>query len=127
MQAVLWDMMRADQFLADYVLNKDTSLKKDETRFNMYQQVFAIHKIDKEIYQRSLNYYMDHPDLLKVILDSISKPKLAPVIDSVKSKAILDSVLIDDSIPHKPDSSVLVTPSIPVIEKISPLEKKLFR
>ncbi|MGB3007516.1 MAG: DUF4296 domain-containing protein, partial [Chitinophagaceae bacterium] len=58
MQAVLWDMMRADQFLADYVLNKDTSFKKDEKRFNMYHQVFAIHKIDKEIYQRSLNYYL---------------------------------------------------------------------
>ena len=26
MQAILWDMMRADQFLADYVLNKDSSL-----------------------------------------------------------------------------------------------------
>ena len=24
MQAVIWDMMRADQFLTDYVLNKDT-------------------------------------------------------------------------------------------------------
>lgn len=127
MQAVLWDMMRADQFLADYVLNKDTSFKKDEKRFNMYHQVFAIHKIDKEIYQRSLNYYLDHPDLLKVILDSISKPKLAPAIESIESKVILDSVVINDSIPHKPDTLVRDTPSIPVIEKISPLEKKLFR
>ena len=28
MQAILWDMMRADQFLADYILNKDSSLNK---------------------------------------------------------------------------------------------------
>lgn len=98
MQAVLWDMMRADQFLADYVLNKETSINKDEERFKMYQQVFAIHKIDKTLYQRSLNYYQSHPDLLKVILDSISKPKLAPLVDTTKPKIIIDSLLTEDSI-----------------------------
>jgi hypothetical protein len=108
MQAVLWDMMRADQFLADYVLNKDTSLKKDEERYRMYQQVFIIHKIDKEIYQRSLSYYQAHPDLLKVMLDSLSKPKLAPIADTVKPKPVIDSLLTRDSGSSLTDSTAKI-------------------
>jgi hypothetical protein len=78
MQLVLWDMMRADQFLADYVLNRDTSLKKETESFKLYQQVFAIHKISKDEFQRSLSYYTEHPLLFKAIMDSISAPVDAP-------------------------------------------------
>jgi len=98
MEAVLWDMMRADQFLADYVLNRDTSKNNKTETLKLYQQVFAIHKIDKETFQQSFTYYQAHPDLLKSIMDSIGTqpvetlpplaatdtPVVAPVLDTAK-------------------------------------------
>jgi len=81
MQAILWDMMRADQFLADYVLNKDSLLNKTTESLKYYQQIFAIHKTSKEEFQHSFSFYKSHPVLLKAMIDSISKPPIetAPV------------------------------------------------
>lgn len=74
MQFILWDMMRADQFIADYVLNKDSSLSKTTESLKYYQQIFAIHKTSKEEFQHSFSFYKSHPVLLKAIMDSISTP-----------------------------------------------------
>ncbi len=74
MQAILWDMMRADQFLTDYVLNKDSSLNKTTESLKYYQQIFAIHKTNKEEFQHSFSFYKSRPILLKAIMDSISTP-----------------------------------------------------
>jgi len=80
MQEVVWDMMRADQFLADYVLNKDTSLNKTTESLKYYQEIFALHKISKDQFQHSFSYYQSRPDLLKEIMDSINAPeKVAPI------------------------------------------------
>ena len=81
MQAILWDMMRADQFLADYVLNKDTLLKKTTESLKYYQQIFSIHKVSKDDFQYSFSFYQSHPVLLKEIMDSINIPeKITPVV-----------------------------------------------
>ncbi len=61
MQAVLWDLMRADQFLADYVFNKDSSLDKTTESLKYYQKIFAIHKVSKEEFQESFSFYQAHP------------------------------------------------------------------
>ena len=39
MEIVLRDMMRADQFLSDFVLNRDTSKKKEPESFSMYSNI----------------------------------------------------------------------------------------
>ena len=78
MQTVLWDMMRVDQYLADYVLPHDSALDKKAETIKLYQQVFNIHKITEEEFQRSFSFYNSHPALLKVIMDSISKTSKAP-------------------------------------------------
>lgn len=78
MQAVLWDMMRADKFLSDFVL-RDTVLNKKTESINMYEQVFAIHSITKEKFQHSFSWYESHPAVLQVIMDSLSnRPVTAP-------------------------------------------------
>jgi hypothetical protein len=110
MQAVLWDMMRADQFLADYVINKDTSANKKTETLKYYQQIFAIHKIDEEDFQQSFSYYKSHPALLKAIMDSISKPApelltppLATDTPALAPTPVLDSTVktVDTSAPVK--------------------------
>jgi Domain of unknown function (DUF4296) len=75
MQSVLQDMMRADQFLTDFVFSKDTSIDKKTESLKFYRQVFAIHQVSKEEFQQSFSYYKSHPQLLKVIMDSIGVNK----------------------------------------------------
>ena len=70
MQAVLWDVMQADE-LAEYYSTKDSSFKRLGKHVDYYQKIFSIHRITKEDFTRSLSYYEDHPAALKPILDSL--------------------------------------------------------
>jgi len=79
MQAVLWDMMRADQFLSDFVLNRDSSLNSAGERMKYYNRIFSLHQIDRENFQQSFTYYQQHPALFKMLMDSISTPPLSNV------------------------------------------------
>ena len=103
MQSVVYDMMRADQFLNDYVLNKDTSLNKKIESTKLYQQVFSINKVTKENFEKSFKFYKEHPALLKVIMDSIattSDPIVTttiPLPNKDSLKAVADSIKKVDS------------------------------
>lgn len=115
MQGILWDLMRADQFLNDYVLNRDTSLNKTTESLKYYQQIFAIHKTTKEEFQHSFSFYKSHPALLSSIMDSISssandtssrlaKPDsvsvpIAPVQDTVIKNPV--KIMQDTTSPRK--------------------------
>ncbi len=88
MQVVLWDVMRADQFLADYVLSKDSSIDKINESLKYYEEIFALHKISKEQFQKSFSFYKDHPDLLKVIMDSISHSSMIAPTQTVTPAAL---------------------------------------
>ncbi len=92
MQTVLWDMMRADQFLADYVLNKDTTLKKKTESIKLYQQILAINKVTKEKFERSFTFYKSHPVLLKALMDSIVNAAPEPVTDTTRYNLVKDSL-----------------------------------
>ena len=107
MQAVLWDLMRADQFVIRYILPKDSTFIKSLESIKLYQQVFNLHEISKEKFEKSFSYYQRHPDLLKVIMDSLQKPPIAivpkkidtdsTVVAPVLEKIGEDSVIIDTS------------------------------
>jgi Domain of unknown function (DUF4296) len=72
MQAVMWDMMNASQYLSLYVLSKDSVDKKAET-VRIYGQVFQVNQITKAQFEKSYEYYRDHPALMKVIMDSLNR------------------------------------------------------
>lgn len=72
MQAVLWDMINAGQYLSVFVLSKDT-VDKTGTSAKIYGEVFQVHHITEGEFDRSYSYYKDHPELMKPILDSLSK------------------------------------------------------
>ncbi|MBI5857519.1 MAG: DUF4296 domain-containing protein [Sphingobacteriales bacterium] len=73
MRAVMWDMMRADQFLTGYVLNKDSGINKSDESLRYFQRVFMIHHLTHGEFQKSFSYYRSHPELFKIIMDSLSK------------------------------------------------------
>lgn len=96
MQAVMWDMMRADHFLTDYVFSKDPKLDKTEESFKYYQQIFAIHQTNTEQFRKSYSFYTSHPALFKVIMDSLSKPEEAAPTQ------VMEPVALGDSTPSLP-------------------------
>jgi len=82
MQAVLWDMMRADE-LVNYYGYTDSTFKKIDRNIELYQKIFQIHRIKKETFQKSLQYYQRRPDMLQPIIDSLKslteRETVAPV------------------------------------------------
>jgi hypothetical protein len=106
MQAVMWDMMRADLFLTNYVFVKDTSLNKIQESQKMYQQVFSFHHISKEEFQKSFDYYQSHPKLMKDIMDSLSKPLTAVPADTIKKTPLPDTMrrVNPDTARHRTDT-----------------------
>lgn len=88
MEEVLTDVIKADVFTQDFV-PRDTSLKPAVENVKLQKQIFAYHKVTKEEFYDSYDYYLKHPDEIVPILDSIfakqnrpqtvekaSKPKL---------------------------------------------------
>jgi hypothetical protein len=75
MQEVLWSMISAGEFLNAYILNND-SVQKIAEISKTYGQVFQVHHITKEEFDRSWLYYRGHPEIMKVMLDSLSKKRV---------------------------------------------------
>ena len=70
MQAVLWDIIKADAFTTE-VIKKDTAKNAEEENLKLQQQVFAIHHTTKDIFYKSYDYYKTNTPVFKVMLDSM--------------------------------------------------------
>ena len=70
MKLLVWDMEMADQKASEQFLLQKDSMRMEAT--SLYQQVFAKYKTDKRTFYKSFSYYESHPELLKVLFDSIS-------------------------------------------------------
>jgi len=92
MRTIIWDLMRADEYVNSYLVSKNAAELKTE-RTILYEQIFRLHAVDQKKFQKSLTFYQARPDLLKIVTDSLrsderrvmeeqNKPK-NPIIDSV--------------------------------------------
>ncbi len=101
MQAVLWDIMRADQFLANFVLSRDTALDKRKESIRLYSRIFHSHAVTKEDFQQSMAYYSAHPELLKTLMDSVSALSLRRPVTPVDTSVAKPPVRKDSILPKK--------------------------
>jgi hypothetical protein len=91
MQAVLWDMIRAADFLNNYVFYKDASSDKAAESLKWNEKVFKLHNVTREQFVKSYDYYQQHPQKMKAMMDSIGRIKVEPeiqkatAIDSAKT------------------------------------------
>ena len=96
MQELVWDMARADAFLTAFAGKGDSTFDRNKETIRLYKEVLQIHKVSKEDFKKSLDWYQKHPAIMKGILDSLqerrrtimedrSKPATIPSIDSLKS------------------------------------------
>mgnify|MGYP001598272161 CR=1 FL=1 len=94
MQAVYWDYLKADIFANEF-LRRDTSQKPEVQSAKLQAQVFLLHKVSKEQFYRSYNFYLDHSDIMKNMLDTML----------VRQKAIIEAK--NDTTENKKDSNGL--------------------
>ena len=71
---VLWDVMRM-QFLAEEISISDTAVNKEEEVKKLTEKVFKIHKTSSSEFEKSYEWYIKHPGLLKRIFDSMQVQK----------------------------------------------------
>jgi ribosomal protein S8 len=98
MQAVLWDMLRADEFVLNFERNDSSRTVKDKSTL-LYEKIFTIHQITKSQFEKSVTFYSQHPDLFKVVLDSMEKQKTAIITESYRPR-LSDSFRLKKPVPH---------------------------
>jgi predicted neuraminidase len=92
MQSILWDVMRAET-LASEIARKDSSVDVAIETKSLSQKVFSIHKTDSANFNKSYNWYVKHPDVLKIIFDSLYIQKERENHLRLKKKNIADSLV----------------------------------
>ena len=70
MRKIMWDLMRADAYVTDFVMKDSTRNQKDEST-KLYERIFDIHATTRETFKKSLVFYQSRPDLFKAISDSL--------------------------------------------------------
>ena len=71
MQKILWDVVRS-QALAAEEARKDSTINEIAQTKVLVQKAFKIHDITSDEYEKSYKWYTSHPDIMKVLLDSLS-------------------------------------------------------
>ena len=72
MEAIFWDMLRADELAGQYKLT-DTSRTTLQIHSELYDKIFSLHKISRDEFNKSFKFYQTRPDLFKPMLESLSK------------------------------------------------------
>lgn len=71
MQAVMWDFIQADAF-TEFYLKKDSSKDISLQNAVLQKKIFALHKVTKEDFYASFDYYNNRSSDMRILLDSIS-------------------------------------------------------
>lgn len=70
MEAVLYDAVLADEWVGFAGL-QDSTFRLFSKSTALYDSILHIHDVTKETFQKSLQFYQQHPDILKDILESL--------------------------------------------------------
>ena len=71
MELLMWDLTVADEY-ATLKSEKDTTIKHKDERVRLYAEIFQLYQTNQQQVTESLRYYMGHPEIFKVMNDSIS-------------------------------------------------------
>ena len=92
MEDVLWDLMRADLFINNYMVIKDPNLDKKKEGVELYTKILKLHNISQEQFNPSFAYYRAQPDEMKVLLDSISRRNDTAMLQKSTKTPVADSM-----------------------------------
>lgn len=126
MEAVLWDMLRAGEFINGFVIAKDTGANRLSQTTAIYDAVYRIHAINQKQFNESFAWYQQHPAMMKTIMDSLAAKTRTPesepkkIVDSLKLEAPSDTVKlppVDSTLPKIASDSVLQKQKARVFKK----------
>lgn len=70
MELILWDFLRADVYTFQY-LKKDSLTNDTLANIALQNKIFRNYKTSREEFKRSYEYYINRPEEMNAILDSI--------------------------------------------------------
>src|SRR4030095_2101145 len=103
MRMIMWDLMRADAYVADFIM-KDSSRNQKAESAILYEKIFDIHSTTRETFKKSLAFYESRPDLFKAISDSLRtderkaqqyQNETKPELDTTYRKMKLNKKLVE--------------------------------
>jgi hypothetical protein len=71
MQAVMWDVIQLEAY-SQLIVAPDTIKMTPKKNVLLQQKIFSLHGVSKEQYYKSYEYYNAHPEMMRIILDSIT-------------------------------------------------------
>ena len=71
MEIIIWQLAQSDEYV-NSLLSKDSSKKSSTERMRRYSEIFDLNHVTEEEFKRSYRFYMTHPEVGKVMFDSIS-------------------------------------------------------
>ena len=88
MEIILWQLMQSDEYV-NIQLKKDSTKKNRPEKLKIYQQVFDLNGTSMSEFKKSYQYYMSHPDIAKVMFDSMAARANTLRIELYKPKTVL--------------------------------------
>ena len=70
MQAVFYDYIRADVYINEF-MSGDRTLDPQKESVQLQKQLFEKHKISRTQFYESYDYYVDHPELMRDMIDTM--------------------------------------------------------
>ena len=74
MKKLLWDVIQA-QALATETARKDSTVNEVAENKILTQKIFDIYKIRSKDFDQSYSWYTSHPDVMRIIVDSLNAEK----------------------------------------------------
>lgn len=72
MGAVIWDLALAGEYVNGYVYYQKQDQNRAAINNELLKEIYQAHGITKKEFDKSLEYYKQHPKLLMAILDSLT-------------------------------------------------------
>lgn len=117
MEKLLWDVTEGGEFVNVYVYTKYFNLDRAAISNKLLDDILKQHKVSRNDFDKTIQYYKNNPAKLKVILDSLSAKQTRIAAENLNRRDIGLLVKARDSI-QKADS-IMKADSLK--NKISPL------
>jgi hypothetical protein len=71
MQSILWDVIQLEAY-SQLIIAPDTVKMDVKKNALLQKKIFLLHGVSKEQYFKSYQFYSTHPEMMRIILDSIT-------------------------------------------------------
>lgn len=74
MKNIVWDILEA-QSITNEISARDSSIDKQASLNWLTREAFRLNQTDSVNYSKSYNWYVAHPEIMKIFLDSLYEQK----------------------------------------------------